>query len=138
VSEYRHGVHEELTALSEAIDHLTPSERLRLAAALVDAGRDELAETLARRAIETLAERHQVGPPPWPALDLSNAEAAALGRMFRRAQGHACNRMVRPPDWSPARDLEICGTCRASLLQHAARVAADAIDAIAHDARISS
>jgi hypothetical protein len=47
--------------------------------------------------------------------------------MFRRLQGEACDNLRRRPDWSPARDIDVCA-CGASMAQHCARLAADALE----------
>lgn len=48
--------------------------------------------------------------------------------LLRRSQGFACDTFRRPPDWSPARDLDVCA-CGASLGHHAMRLLADRLEA---------
>lgn len=60
-------------------------------------------------------------------IDPAKPSAGELRAMLRRAQGEACDSLRRRPDWSPARDIDVC-VCGASLLQHAARFMADRLE----------
>ena len=53
-----------LDELVARVDRLEPSDRLRLAAALVDAGRFESAETIARAVVDALAFSPTFAPRP--------------------------------------------------------------------------
>lgn len=59
--------------------------------------------------------------PPVPAADLLP--------VWRRLAAGVCDGLVRPPDWSPSRDVEWCGRCRRSVGDHAAQVLVGLVDA---------